>query len=165
MRRAILALVGTVAGLVILLAYKTAPGQHGARPVALSPIEPGGRTTPPTTTPPPSTTPSRKGSGPPKPTDTQAPRKVTANGPVINTQYGPVQVRVVLTGGHLTDVSAIQLPSDSPHSQQISSYARPLLRQEALAAGSAHIDIVSGATYTSTGYAQSLQAAIDSHHG
>jgi uncharacterized protein with FMN-binding domain len=160
MRRAILALAGTVAGLVILLAYKTAPGQHGARPVALSPIEPGGQTTPP-----PSTTPSRKGSGAPKPTGTQAPRNVTADGPVINTQYGPVQVRIVLTGGHLTDVSAIQLPNDSSHSQQISSYARPLLRQEALAAGSAHIDIVSGATYTSTGYAQSLQAAIDSHHG
>jgi uncharacterized protein with FMN-binding domain len=154
MRRAILAFVGTVAGLVVLLTYKTAPSQSGTRPAALAPAAPDKTTAPsPSTSSGTSTTPSpRTSSG-----------TTTLDGKTIQTPYGPVQVRVTMNHGKLSDVTAVQLPNDTMHSQQISSYAAPILRQEARKAKSAHIDIVSGATYTSDGYAQSLQSALD--HG
>ena len=84
----------------------------------------------------------------------------TVDGPVVDTQFGPVQVRIAVAAGRITDVVALQLPTGR-HSGQISSYAGPVLRQEALRAQSAQIDTVSGATYTSDAYAQSLQAALD----
>ena len=84
----------------------------------------------------------------------------TVTGSVVSTRYGNVEVQVSVQGGTITDVQAIELPSGG-HSGQISSYAAPILASEALSAQSASIDIVSGATYTSEGYAQSLQAALD----
>ena len=72
-----------------------------------------------------------------------------------------MQVRVIVSGGRLVDVQAEQLPSDRSRSQAISSDAGPQLRNEALRAQSARINTVSGATYTSDGYAQSLQSALD----
>ena len=84
----------------------------------------------------------------------------TVDGPVVDTQFGPVQVRIDVAAGRIADVVALQLPTGR-HSGQISSYAAPVLRQEALQAQSAKIDTVSGATYTSDAYAQSLQAALD----
>jgi uncharacterized protein with FMN-binding domain len=80
----------------------------------------------------------------------------------VDTQYGPVQVRVTLQGGRIVDVAALQLPNDRSRSVEISNYAAPQLRDEVLRAQSAKIDVVSGATYTSQGYIQSLQAALDS---
>ena len=75
--------------------------------------------------------------------------------------YGDVQVEVVVSGRRLLDVKPLQLPFDRPRSQEISDIAAPDLRQEALQAQSASINVVSGATYTSDSYAQSLQAALD----
>jgi uncharacterized protein with FMN-binding domain len=72
-----------------------------------------------------------------------------------------VQVQIVETAGKLTNVTALQLPHGDPHSDQVAASAAPVLRAEALRAGNAHIDVVSGATYTSDGYAQSLQSALD----
>jgi len=85
----------------------------------------------------------------------------TGTGSVIRTAYGPVQVRVTMRGDQLVDVQALQLPSDRSRSARISQEAGPILRTEALRAQSANIDIVSGASYTSEGYARSLQSAID----
>ena len=85
----------------------------------------------------------------------------TYDGAVANTWYGPVQVRITVAGGKFTAVDAVQLPSGNGHDQQINSYAIPILSQEAIAAQSAKVDMVSGATYTSTGYLQSLQSALD----
>jgi uncharacterized protein with FMN-binding domain len=85
----------------------------------------------------------------------------TATGPQVVLAHGIVQVRVTVTGGKVTDVTALQLPHDNPHSWSGSSKAAVILRSEALKAQSANIDIVSGATYTSRGYARSLQAALD----
>jgi len=82
-------------------------------------------------------------------------------GPTVSTPYGDVQVQIAVSGGRLTDVVALQLPSDRRRSAELSQYAEPILRSEALQAQSANIDAVSGATFTSMGYAQSLQAAID----
>ncbi|MGY1499529.1 FMN-binding protein [Streptomyces sp. QTS52] len=86
----------------------------------------------------------------------------TLTGDSVQTRYGPVQVRVTLTNGKLTDVTAVTYPQENPRDQQINSYAVPQLTREALTAQSADIDTVSGATYTSDGYRQSLQSALDS---
>ncbi|RAN76771.1 hypothetical protein B5P43_21810 [Bacillus sp. SRB_336] len=85
----------------------------------------------------------------------------TIAGSTVDTQYGPVQVQVTVSGTKITDVNAIQFPSGSGRDQQINSYAVPQLNQEVLAAQSAHVDMVSGGTYTSEGYLTSLQSALD----
>jgi uncharacterized protein with FMN-binding domain len=85
----------------------------------------------------------------------------TVEGNAVDTQYGPVQVKLTVKGTTIESVRAIELPFDNPQSQQISTQAEPLLRSEALQAQSAQIDVVSGATYTSEGYASSLQSAMD----
>ena len=85
----------------------------------------------------------------------------TATGPQVVLAHGIVQVQVTVTAGRIIDVSAVQLPHDNPHSWNGSTAAAVTLRSEALRAQSANIDIVSGATYTSRGYARSLQAALD----
>ena len=106
----------------------------------------------------------------PKPTHTAAPAPPTApvSGTVVggaaDTPYGVVQVKVSYTGTKITNVHAVHLTDSSQTSVSISAQAAPILRQEALAAQSAQIDAVSGATYTSEGYMQSLQSAIDAAH-
>jgi uncharacterized protein with FMN-binding domain len=91
-------------------------------------------------------------------------RSGSVDGPAVDTQYGAVQVRIVFSGKRITNVVALHLTDSSGHSVAISAGAAPTLREEALAAQSAHIDVVSGATYTSEAYQQSLQAAIDAAH-
>ena len=78
----------------------------------------------------------------------------TVDGPVVDTRYGAVQVEITVSVGKVTDVVALQLPDGDRRSASISSRAEPVLRSEALAAQSASIDGVSGATYTSDGYAR-----------
>jgi uncharacterized protein with FMN-binding domain len=85
-------------------------------------------------------------------------------GAVVGTPYGDVQVELVTAGTRITDVRALQLTDANQHSRDISASAAPALRREALRAQSASIDTVSGATYTSEGYRQSLQAALDQMH-
>lgn len=97
-------------------------------------------------------------------TKSAAPRSGSVDGPAVDTQYGAVQVRVIYSGKHITNVVPLHLTDSSGRSVAISADAAPVLRQEALAAQSAHIDVVSGATYTSEAYQQSLQAAIDAAH-
>jgi uncharacterized protein with FMN-binding domain len=86
---------------------------------------------------------------------------VVVNGAVENTRFGPVQVQLTFVGTKITAVKTLQSPSDDGRSVSISSYATPMLEQEVLASQSAQIDTVSGATYTSDGYVQSVQSAID----
>jgi uncharacterized protein with FMN-binding domain len=93
-----------------------------------------------------------------------APQSGTVDGAVVGTQYGSVQVRVSFTGKKITNVHALQLTDSSGTSVSISAGAAPTLRHEALAAQSAKIDVVSGATYTSEAYQQSLQSALDAAH-
>jgi uncharacterized protein with FMN-binding domain len=97
------------------------------------------------------------------PRATASPRR-SIDGALVQTPYGDVQVRVVLNGQKITDVQALRLTDANGRSRQISAGAAPTLRQEALAAQSAQIDTVSGATYTSEGYQQSLKAALDQAH-
>ncbi|MFF4565342.1 FMN-binding protein [Streptomyces sp. NPDC001435] len=93
---------------------------------------------------------------------TQATKTVT--GQVAQTQYGPVQVRITVANGKITKAEAVQAPKGGT-SDQKTALSVPKLNQEAVAAGNANIDSVSGATYTSTGYKQSLQSALDQAGG
>lgn len=86
------------------------------------------------------------------------------DGSVAQTRWGPVQVRITVAGGRITDVTALQVPDGNFRDQQINDHAVPILRQATLTAQSARIDTVSGATVTSDGYRESLQAAIDAAH-
>ena len=85
----------------------------------------------------------------------------TVTGDAVDTQYGAAQVRVTVTNGKIVKIEALQLQGNDPRSVQISSSAEPVLQQEALSRQSASIDAVSGATFTSAGYAQSLQSALN----
>ncbi|GHE02181.1 FMN-binding protein [Streptomyces alanosinicus] len=137
LRRIVLASAATVSGMVLLLSLKP----HTSPTVV----------TASTDSPSVSSSSSASGGG-----------AGTTTGDTVQTRWGPVQVRVTVRGGRLTDVTAVRYPRDNPRDQEINSYALPQLRREALAAQSAAIDTVSGATYTSTGYRQSLQSALDS---
>jgi len=86
---------------------------------------------------------------------------LTVVGAVEQTQYGPMQVQVTLAGKKITNVTVLQRTNDGSESDQIDFFAIPKLTAETLAAQSAHIDAVSGASYTSSGYIQSLQSALD----
>lgn len=144
MRRVILAFAGTVTALVMLLGLKA----NFATPVT-SPI-----------------TVVATGSSPSADTGTPSSGSrntspVTVTGDSVSTPYGPVQVKVTVAASKIKSVSTLRYPSSDSTSQQISEYAVPRLTQEAIAAGSANIDMVSGASYTSNGYIQSLQSALD----
>lgn len=84
----------------------------------------------------------------------------TVTGPGVQTPWGPVQVAATVSGGHVLEVHAIAWPSDR-HSQQINAYAIPVIDEQASQVG-VEFDSVSGATYTSEAYRESLQALLDS---
>jgi uncharacterized protein with FMN-binding domain len=87
----------------------------------------------------------------------------TVEGPSIDTRFGPVQVAAsVSADGTICDVDVLEYPSDDPRSVSINQRALPTLIEATLAAQDADIDTVSGATYTSSAYRQSLQAILDS---
>jgi uncharacterized protein with FMN-binding domain len=167
-KRAVGALLTTVLALVLLFSFKTPDDlpvtgttSGGSVAVAAPPTaSPGSDSTSgsasamPTATPTPATavTPS---------TSTGAYVDGTVTGSVVSTRYGDVQVEVTISGGAIADVTALQLPDRDGRSQRIATAAEPILREEALAAQSANIDLLSGATYTSEAYAQSLQSALD----
>jgi uncharacterized protein with FMN-binding domain len=89
---------------------------------------------------------------------------LTVNGTSADTRYGPVQVSVTIHSNRLVSVNALVYPSEGGRDREISSFALPQLEQEAIAAQSAQIDTVSGATFTSDGYRRSLQSALDAAH-
>ena len=167
--------VGNAAGAAATTATTDVTGTAsvGSPTTAAGPPSP---TTPPSTAPPSTATPSTAthataaSTAPPAPRSvapTSAPpvptsvKTTTVDGPPIGTPYGDVQVRVVLRAKHIVDVQPLTLPSDFSRSRRISQEAAPLLRTEALQAQSANIDLLSGASYTSEGYAESLQGALD----
>ncbi|KUM83723.1 MULTISPECIES: FMN-binding protein [Streptomyces] len=141
LRRIVLASAATVSGMVMLLSLKP----HASPAAALAVPAPTGSSS------------ASSGTGGTTTTGTR-----TVTGDTVQTRWGPVQVRITVKSGRLTDVTAVTYPTDNPRDQEINSYAIPRLRSEALQAQSADIDTVSGATYTSDGYRQSLQSALDS---
>ena len=213
MRRIVVTVCGTCAGVGLLMAWPTsldraAPGfvleaLGSAKPIGPvpsnasatpadstatpTPVEPSDTPQTPTPTPtpttapdvtaPPSVAPSAVPGAPgtavatpattaPAPVVPPAPAaapltSATVTGVAVATPYGAVQVRITVTNHHLAASQAIAYPNLDGRSMQISSYAVPILDQEAVAAGSAQISMVGGATFTSTGYIRSLQDALD----
>jgi len=88
----------------------------------------------------------------------------SAVGAEVQFGYGVLDVKVTVSGTHITDVSVPALQVIDPTSQQICDQVFPMLRAEVLSAQGATIDGISGATYTSESYAQSLQSALDRLH-
>jgi uncharacterized protein with FMN-binding domain len=166
MKRVALSITATVLGLVALLSFKSTGhplSTTGALPSAglpasnSSPAAKGSTTTgaPPN----PSTSGSTPAGAASSPASATASRTIA--GSAIQTQYGVVQVQVVVTGTKIDNVSFLQLTAYDGRSQQINSDAAPILLQETLSAQNANINAVSGASYTSQGYVQSLQSALD----
>jgi uncharacterized protein with FMN-binding domain len=112
---------------------------------------------------PPATTTAQTGAGTAAATPKATSGARSVSGTVIANRFGDNQVTLVVKGNKIQDVR-YALPTDRPRSAEINAQAGPLLRQEVLQAQSATIDVVSGATYTSQSFAQSLQVAIQRAH-
>jgi uncharacterized protein with FMN-binding domain len=140
--------------------------QGSSAPSSAAPGSPAPSSAAPSSSAPTSAAPSTAGapsaSGTPsKPSSAPPPATKTVTGATAQTRYGPVQLAVTFSGKKITRIQVLQYPSETSRDQEINSYAIPQLNQQAMAAQSANIDGVSGATYTSEGYQQSLQSAID----
>ena len=134
MRRIVLTAGGTAFGVLLLLAAK--PHQTG--PAAVPAVA----------------APQGAASGP-------ATGVHTVTGGAVGTPLGPVQLKVTFDGTRITGVTVLEEPDGTPRDEQINAQAIPVLTQEVLAAQTADIDAVSGATFTSQGYIGSLQSALD----
>ena len=135
MRRAAVALVLTAVAVVLLARYETTP------PVTRSADDPQR----------------------PKAIATPAPApegSVSALGPALVTPFSAIQVKATLTDGRLTAIETVALSGDGPHTDALNARAEPILRESALRAGSADVDVVSGATSTSEVWLESLRGAI-----
>ena len=84
----------------------------------------------------------------------------TFTGDTISNRFGSVTVTVALVDGRITEVTA-QAQSNDNHSARINDQAIPMLREQVVAANSAAVSTISGATYTSQAYLTSLQSALD----
>ena len=136
MKRALVVTAGTVAGVAAVLALNPSTSTVAAKPGGTGTTTPGGG--------------SGSGSG-----GTQ-----TATGDAIDVRWGNVQVQVTLTGSRITDIASVQLPDGDGHSARISERVWPTLVQQAIEAQSSQISGVSGASYTSYGFEQSLKSAL-----
>lgn len=134
-------LLGTMILVILLFGYRTSTA--GPEKAAADGTEPAGGTT---------------GSGA---TVTTKNGVKTVTGSVAQTEWGPVQVRLTIRSGKIVKAAAIRYPDGNPRDGEINAQALPILVNETLSAQSGKIDMVSGATVTSDGYIESLQAAID----
>ena len=164
MRRVILAVTGTIAGLVALLSFKShvpsvpvaattggsGGGSSSSSPSSSSSSSSGGQTT------------TVPGEFPQGSLAKNLPAGETAvDGKAANTAYGPVQIQLIERNSKIVKVAVLVQPANTLHDIQIGAFAFPKLISETLTAQSGKIDAVSGASYTSAGYIQSLQSALD----
>ncbi|HEY3002646.1 MAG TPA: FMN-binding protein [Kribbellaceae bacterium] len=141
MRRILTWLLSTITIVVLLFGYRTSTSGSLATGTTVAPVTSGPGS---------STTSGTGGSS-----------KRTVTGPVVQTRWGPVQVQLTVSGGRITAVDVVQYPDGNHKDEEINDYALPVLVQSTLDAQSASIDMVSGATVTSSGYVESLQGALD----
>jgi len=166
MRRVILAVTGTIAGLVALLSFKS---HVPSAPVAATAGGPGGTSS--SSAPSSSSSSSSSSGGQTEVVPGAFPQgsiarnlpagEAAVDGKVASTAYGPVQIQLIKKNGKIVKVAVLVQPTNTLHDVQIGEFAFPKLISETLAAQSGKIDAVSGATYTSAGYVQSLQSALD----
>jgi len=161
MRRVILTIAGTIAGLVALLSFKS----HVPTVPSASVSTTGGT----------GSTGSASGASSSSSSPATVPGEfpmgslagklsageTTVTGHVANTVYGPVQIQLVMRSSKIVKVAVLQQPMNTIHDIQIGEFAFPKLIGETLTTQTAKIDAVSGASYTSAGYIQSLQSALD----
>lgn len=149
------AVVVIIGGFVLYKAFSGSPatqapvdnGQTSVPSETINPnANPSGSTTPPPTTPPPTTQSGYK--------DGQY------TGAVANTVYGDIQVKITVVGGKITDVKMLKTPTAGGHTAELVASSFPVLKSEAIAAQSAQVDVVSGATQNSEGFSQSLASAL-----
>ena len=187
MRRTPIVLAGTMVGLAGVLGFHTSPAQLTLGSVPPTSTTVRSTTTSPTTTSPTTTSPSTSTttattSANTSPTTTRPPSTTTtvrqstttvapttsvpttartATGPQVNYYFGTLSVSVTATGKKITKVTIATLDDGgNSRSQSIDQQSIPMLEQQALQAQSAQIQGVSGASYTSAGFAQSLQGAL-----
>lgn len=157
MRRITLWIMSTLSAVVVLFSYHTSTGETtveaSSSVSSAAPDTASGALRASTTAVTPSTVAASD------PTTTQ-----TYTGSAASTRYGAVQVEITVSGGKITDATAVDYPDSNGKDQQINARAVPTLESETVTAQSADIHMVSGATYTSDGYVQSLQSAIDQAH-
>jgi uncharacterized protein with FMN-binding domain len=171
-RRITYAALATVSGLVLLFSYRTSTGAEvpttdavaGSATSSTGSAEAGtsgnGASTPAHPTP--SSTPSSAPTGSSSSgASSSGLQDGTYTGDSTDTRYGPVRVQISVSGGQIASVDVVDYPTDSPRDRQINQQAIPMLVSETTSAQSAQIDLISGATFTSQGYTQSLQSAID----
>jgi uncharacterized protein with FMN-binding domain len=166
MNKIVLWLMSTLTVLVLLFGYHTSTSSQASASASSSAVAPISGSTGPsssgTSTGSSSSSSSGSGSGSGSGSSSaSASASTTVTGDAADTRYGPVQVQVTIAGGSITDVSVVDYPSENGKDQEINARALPVLVQETLDAQSSSIDMVSGATYTSEGYLQSLQSALD----
>ena len=160
MRRVVLAVVVVVVALVLLVTLKArwSPGGSSAPSSARPSATPTGSVTSGSAT---------AGSATASPSGTALPLPAgrhVVKGDVVTVDYGPVQVEVTVAGARITGVRALRLPDADPMDVQLSVPAAKQLARAVVLAQSADVDTVSGATFTSQGYLQSLQSALDRLH-
>jgi uncharacterized protein with FMN-binding domain len=151
MRRAVIATAGTVVGLVVLLGYRSEGAVKGEK------VDIGSGTSTSTS----AGAGAGSGTGTTVPTAASSSSDHTYTGQDVFYRYGDIEVAVTLSGSRLVTVSVPQNDASSPYSQTVNSAAVPVLVKEAVAAQGVNFDVVSGATYTSDAFAQSLQSALD----
>jgi len=147
-----LVLAGTVAGFLGVVGFHKSPSSAALSPVA---PQPSGKASAPAA----GSGGQATSGGPAEPTGT-----ASATGTMEQYGYGELSARVTISGGHISAISVPVLKTAEQYSQQLAQQVIPMLRKEVLAAQSAHIQAVSGATYTSEAYATSVQAALDQVH-
>ena len=149
-------IAGAAAGFAGVVGFH---GSGAAAPAALTHLKPGSSKA---SVAPPAAGPARSGAPSAQPGSSGPMRKAT--GTVEQYGYGELSVTVTVRGSQITDVSVPLLRTAEPYSQQLAQQVIPMLRSEVLAVHSAQIHGVSGATYTSAAYAQSIQSALDKLH-
>jgi len=147
MRRIVLWLASTITIVVLLFGYHTSTNKTSSAATTDS-------TSSPTTT-------SADGKTTSSSPSSSSTKSETYTGSVAQTRWGPVQVKITLQGDKITKVTVLQQPNGNRRDTEINDYALPILISDTVSAQSADIDMVSGATVTSEGYVQSLQAALD----
>jgi uncharacterized protein with FMN-binding domain len=166
MRRVILSIVGTVAGLVALLSFKSqlpsvpsasaaTSGSAGTSSSAGSPASSSSTSAASSSSLVPGEFPQGSLAG------KLAAGETAVNGKVATTAYGPVQIQLIMQNRKIVKVAVLQQPQNTIRDIQIGEFAFPKLISETLTAQDAKVDAVSGASYTSAGYLQSLQSAVD----
>ena len=169
MKRIIYGLLATLSGVVLLFSYRTS--LEAVMPItaentsgtATTPSPPAAASSTPSASASPSASDSGSGTGSGAATTPAASGLAdgTFTGDAARTRYGNVQVAITISGGTITDIQVPQYPNSNREDQQINARALPVLISETASAQSASISMVSGATYTSQGYTQSLQSALD----